>query len=232
VKASFGQNVTMPSEESATPISAVTVSELSLRRDAWRHARPAGTVELLAQLALGWDAGADASDRAIDAGGGVLLLIDDSAPSMHARAIAALYAGGDATSVIPTQVNDLEWMRMCADVRDAMVVLRPLIAEPTMLLSHDNVLASQVSAIVEAAARRTPIVLVGTVPHIAAMAAARVAAQSSTWVFLGLSDDDAAAEVARKRLGSTPWCALQWRPQAEAAEAIVRSLIADLDGVD
>ena len=201
----------------------------ALRRHAWRQIRPSGDVETLANRAVGWDAGTESVDRAIDGGAGVLLLLDQCEPSVQARAIAALYSTGDATSVVPMSITDFDWMELCSAVREAMVELRPLLADPTALLAHDQLLAGQVAAIVQAAARRTPIVLVGASLQIAAMAAARLATQSTTWVFLALQEQDAAAEVARKRLGLTPWAELQWQPRSETLESIVRSLVQDLD---
>ncbi len=222
----IGQNAAMDSEVLPDPEA---LSGAALRRHAWRQVRPIGVVETLATDALGWDAGTEAVDRAIDGGAGVLLLLDHREPSVQARAIAALYSTGDATSVVPVSISDLAWMELCSAVREAMVQLRPLLGDPTALLAHDQLLAGQVAAIVQAAARRTPIVLVGTSLQIAAMAAARLATQSTAWVFLALLEQDAAAEVARKRIGLSPWAELQWQPFSEATESIVRSLVQDLD---
>jgi nicotinate-nucleotide--dimethylbenzimidazole phosphoribosyltransferase len=201
----------------------------ALRRDAWQRIRPEGGVERLHLSDSGWDAGTAAVDRAIDAGAGVLLLIDEDAPGVHARAIAALYSNGDATSVISGTTDDLDWMRTCSSVRDAMVVLRPLVAEPQALLAHDPRLACMVSALLQAAARRTPVVFTGPTVQIAAVAAQRIASQSTAWMFLALDDEDAAAVAARRRTGLTPWASLCWQPRDETAEALVRALVADLD---
>lgn len=223
---SIGQNDAMDSEILPDPEA---LSGPALRRHAWRQVRPTGAVETLAIGALGWDAGRESVDRAIDGGAGVLLLLDQREPSVQARAIAALYSASDASSVVPVDISDLAWMELCSSVREAMVELRPLLGDSTALLAHDQSLACQVAAIVQAAARRTPIVLVGVSLQIAAMAAARLATQSTAWVFLALQEQDAAAALARKRLGLTPWADLQWQPRSEATESIVRSMVEDLD---
>lgn len=199
-----------------------------LRRGAWQGVRPAGTVERL-HLGEGWDAGVGAVDRAVDAGAGVLLLVDGTQPAAAPRAIAALYSGGDATAVVSGTGSDVEWMQLCSAVRDAMVGLRPHLGDPSALLAPDQRLAAMVAATLQAASRRTPIVIAGALPQIAALAAQRVASQSSAWVFLALDDADASAQVAQRRLGLTPWAALDWPLGDAAAEAIVRALVGDLD---
>jgi len=231
VTSSFGENDAVQPEDlrSRIPNADDETSSVTLRREAWARVRPAGSVERLQAPAGGWDAGAEAADRAIDSGAGVLLLLDGATPGIDARAIAALYANGDATSVIPDTGDDLEWMRTCSAVRDAMVTLRPVIGEPAALLAHDPDLAYMVSALLHAAARRTPVVLAGPLPQIAAMAAQRVASPSAAWVFSALDDDDAAASAARRRAGITSWATAQWRLRDEGVETLVRTLVADLD---
>lgn len=203
----------------------------ALRKDAWQRIRAIGSVERLTPNDGGWNDGTAALDRAVDSGAGVALLLESGAPTAAARAITALYTNTDATAVVSGTSSDLQWMQLCAEVRDAMVQLRPAIADPSLLLAPDPRLAFMVAAIVAAAARRTPIVIGGALPHIAALAAQRIASQSTIWVFSALDDTDLAAQAARKRLGLTPWMTLDWRTSDEHAEALVRVLVEDLDAV-
>lgn len=207
----------------------VAVESNEPRRDAWQGIRPVGTVERL-RLTAGWDGGVTAVDGAVDSGSGVLLLLDGANPGAAARAIAALYGNGDATSVVSGTATDFEWMQLCSSVRDAMVALRPLLSDPNALLAADDSLAAMVAAILQAAARRTPIVIAGALPHIAAMAAQRVASQSSAWVFSAVAPADAAAQIAQQRLALNPWASLAWAPGDAVVESIARALVADLDG--
>lgn len=208
----------------------VVVESSEMRRDAWQRIRPAGEVERL-HAGEGWDSGIAAVDAAIDSGAGVVLLLDESSPGAKARAIAALYSNADATTVVSGTASDLDWMQLCADVRDAMVVLRPLVGDASSLLAAEPRLSAMVAAVVKAAARRTPIVIAGALPHIAAMAAQRIASQSSAWVFSALDDADAAARAAQKRLGIRPWASVEWLPGDAVVEALVRALVSDLDQV-
>ena len=207
----------------------VAVASNDPRRDAWRAVRPVGTVERL-RLMAGWDGGVTAVDAAVDSGFGVLLLLDAANPGAAARAIAALYGNGDATTVVSGTSTDVEWMQLCSSVRDTMVALRPLLSDPNALLAADDSLAAMVAAILQAAARRTPIVIAGALPHIAAMAAQRVASPSRAWVFSALAPADAAAQIAQQRLALDPWASLAWAPGDAVVESIARALVADLDG--
>lgn len=208
----------------------VAVESKDLRRGTWRDIRPSGAVERL-HIVGGWDAGVQSVDRAVDSGAGVLLLIDETQPGAEARAISALYINADATAVVSGTASDLEWMQLCSAVREAMVRLRPLVADMSALLAPDPRLAAMVAAILQAAARRTPIVIAGALPHIAALAAQRVASPSSAWVFSALDDADLASRAAQKRLSRTSWASVDWRPGDAAAESMVRALVADLDAV-
>lgn len=224
------QNGPVQEQPSPTDAGAAAGDPAGLRRAAWRRIRPAGPVVTLDSGLSGWDAGSDAASAAIDEGAGALLVIAATPPSTVARAIAALYCGGDASSVIPQLGSDLAWMRTCAGVRDSMALLRPLLGDASALLAHDPGLAAITASVVRAAARRTPVVIVGVTATIAALCAQRVTAASSAWVFAAVGDDDPAAGLARKRLGVTPWCTFDWTPDATTAEQVARLLVEDLDG--
>lgn len=204
----------------------------ALRRDAWRRMRPAGPVTLLQGSLEGWDAGAASADGAVDAGAGVLLIIDTAEPGPAALALTALYCGGDASTVTSAGLSDLEWMQRCALVRDEMARLRPLLGDVAALLRGDQALAALISAILQAATRRTPVVIGGVRASIAALCAQRVAATSTSWVHAAIGDDDAAGSLARKRLGLIPWCTVSWSVEGATMQRMARLLVDDLDGVE
>ena len=200
-----------------------------MRRDAWRRARPAGDVHRVSISAGGWNDGTAAADHAIDSGAGALLAIDSTTPSAAACAIAALYANVDATAVVSGTTSDLEWMQCCAEIRDAMVALRPSIGNATALLADDPQLSFLVALITESAQRRTPLVIAGALPHIAALVAQRLTSSSAAWVFSAVSDASATTTIALKRLSKTTWASIDWPLHDEALETVVRALVADLD---
>lgn len=200
------------------------------RRRAWQDQRPAGPVQQLRLLEGGWEAGLAAADRAIDGGAGVLLLVDGARCDNETRAIAALLAPADASVVLAAGLPDLEWMRSCAGVRDAMADLRPQLGDLPALLTSAPAVAAAAAAIHRATGRRTPVVLAGARAEVAAAAALRVAGTMRSLLVLAVADPDPAAAVTRRRTALEPWSTLAWMPGDEAVAAMATALIADLDG--
>lgn len=171
----------------------------------WHAELASANVALVTASDGTWDSAASAVSSEVDAGVGALMLIDDTAPDAQARAIAALYCGQDATSVIPDTLPDLDWMLLCAEVRDAMPELRRRVSDPLTLLDASPMLRWHASAILHAVARRTPVLLAGAVPVIAGLCAQRAVPLSSGWVHIGLASTDPAARAAESRLGRPVW---------------------------
>lgn len=171
----------------------------------WGALRAPGSVGVLSCREPGWAAGVAAVDAAVDAGAGALLLLSEIRPGSHARAVTALYCGLDAAAVTATGATDLDWMRACAEIRDAIPVLRPLAANPHALLDGDPDLAWLTACLLQAAVRRTPIVVAGALAVIAALCAERVSDAAGSWIQCGIGDDDVAAQAAMRRLDRQPW---------------------------
>jgi len=103
------------------------------------------------------------------------------------------------------------------------------VTDPQALLAHDETLAWQTSLIAHAAMRRTPVVIAGAVPHIAALCAQRVGTACASWVEWGIASDDAAASAARTRLSRTPWVVSNIPLRSETMSLVLHAAIDDLD---
>ena len=204
---------------------AVTGSPL----DDWHASLASAGIHTLEPTELTWESAAHAVDGAIDAGIGGVMLIDDTTPDAEARAISALYCGQDATSVIPDHLSDMEWMQLCAQVRDAMPGLRREIAEPPSLLMHSPRLAWHVAAILHGAARRTPVLLAGALPAIAGLCAQRAIPLAATWIHIGVSATDPAAIAAEARLKRPIWFTSALHFSAETTERLLRAVAERVD---
>lgn len=195
----------------------------------WDALRAPGSVCPLSCVEPGWAAGVDAVDAAVDAGAGALLLISDVRPGSHARAVAALYCGLDAAAVTATDATDLDWMRACAEIRDAIPALRPLAANPRTLLDGDPDLAWLTACLLQAASRRTPIVVAGALAVIAALCAERVSDAAGSWIQYGIRDEDVAAQAAMRRLDREPWMTTSLPADHRMRSALLTAAIAVLD---
>ncbi len=224
--AQFRHNASMRPEEIRVSVTSAPDGATIAR---WRAMRPRGQATALTP-GQGWDEGATAANAAIDAGAGVLMLVDETSPSVTARAITALYCGLDASQVVDTRSSDLARMEATRAVRDAMPMVRSLVTDTLALLEHDGHLAWHTSVIAHAAMRRTPVVIAGTLPHIAALAAQRVGTACASWVEWGIASEDAAATAARTRLARTPWVSSNIPLSTETMASLLVAAIADLDG--
>ena len=185
-------------------IEAVTAASQA-PLDWWRAVRiPGPTVELQAS-AHSWEAGTHDVNAAIDAGATTLLLVQLEPSGALARALGAVFCRTDATAVVPVCASDLDWMGECATIRDAMPEVRERLADLPSLLRADACLAWTTAAILQAAARRTPIIASGAAVSMAALCAARLAPAAEQWVAVGLADGDPAGVLARSRLGKQAW---------------------------
>lgn len=201
-------------------------------RARWRAARASGPIAALTCADPSWDAGAASVDAAVDAGAGALLLVADEVPTAHARAVTALYCGLDASAVARTQQDDLQRMHEIAVVRDAMPPLRAVVTQPLELLAADAHLAWLTSCIAHASLRRTPVVIAGALPQIAALCAQRIGTACVSWVHWGIAGDDAAANAARTRLAREPWFTTTIPLTAQHMTDVLRAAVDALDGLD
>ena len=133
--------------------------------------------------ALEW--GVALADRIADGGGDLLLL---TAPDgLHSRAVTAELMGLDAVEAAgwPTArgLTDEEWMDEVAAVRDLLHRTRGLRGKPTALLEAlgSGRTAGATALVLQATARRTPVLLDGPGACAAALIARRTARSANTW---------------------------------------------------
>ena len=154
-------------------------------------------------------AGLAVVDEEVDAGADLLVPgdmgIGNTTPS--AVIVAAL------TDVEPvravgrgTGVDDAGWARKVVAVRDGLRRARPAVGDPLRLLATVGGadLACLTGLLVQAAVRRTPVVLDGVVVTAAALVAAEVAPAARSWWRAGHRSVEPAHTLALDRLGLPP----------------------------
>lgn len=148
-----------------------------------------------------------AADAQIDSGSDLLVLTGGQhlAP---ATAIVALLAGKDVASVVGHRpgMDDRDWMRVCADVRDAARRGRAHTGDIAGLLATLPApeVALAAGIITGAAARRTPVLIDELVPAAAALVTQRISYRTSRWLAATQRTTDPAHTAALDRLRLTP----------------------------
>jgi nicotinate-nucleotide--dimethylbenzimidazole phosphoribosyltransferase len=131
-------------------------------------------------------AGVRLAEAEADEGTQLLLVASvGRAATTPAAAVAGAVLGVDAASVAGrgSGIDDRAWMRKCAAVRDALRRARAVAADPLGLLATAGGadLAFLSGLLLQAAARRTPVVLDGLGPATAALVAHRIAPAAADW---------------------------------------------------
>lgn len=160
--------------------------------------------------------GAAVADEEIDAGADVLLPGDMGiGNTTPAAALIGLLTGQDAGAVTGrgTGVDDDAWMRKAAAVRDAMRRSRPEVDDPIALLAACGGadLAAMTGFVLQAAVRRTPVLLDGVVSGACALVAHRAAFRSALWWQAGHRSLEPAHEFVFTKLGLSPLLDYQLR---------------------
>lgn len=159
-------------------------------------------------------AGAAAADEEADAGTDLLLLaLPGPDLVVPAAALVGLLTRNDAAAVTATAQDDPSWMRACAATRDAMRRGRPHLTDHPRLLGTvaGADLAFATGLLLEAAARRTPVVLDGPVTAAAGLVAARLSFRAPGWWLAAGVSPDPAHPLALERLGLEPVLDLEHR---------------------
>lgn len=156
------------------------------------------------------------ADAEIDAGADLLIVGDMGiGNTTAAAAIIGLLAPADLLFVVGrgTGIDDATWMRKAAAVRDAMRRGKPHKGAPLELLAAIGGpdIATMVGLLLGAAARRTPVILDGTVVSAAALIAHRAAYKSRDWWQAGHRSTEPAHSAALGRLDLSPLLDLQMR---------------------
>jgi nicotinate-nucleotide--dimethylbenzimidazole phosphoribosyltransferase len=132
-----------------------------------------------------------------------------------ASALIGLLGSRDAAGVTGrgTGIDDETWMRIAAAVRDAMRRGRGVRADQLQLLATVGGadLAAMTGFLLQAAVRRTPVILDGLISGACAMVAHRVAYRATSWWQAGHRSVEPAHEVVLSRLQLEPLLDYQLR---------------------
>ena len=154
-------------------------------------------------------AGIAIADGEIDSGADLLVAADlGIGNTTPAAALVGALTRHDASLVTGrgTGIDDATWMRKCAAVRDAMRRSRPVLGDQLQLLATAGGadFAAMTGFLLQAAARRTPVVLDGVVSGACALVAQRVAFRAADWWLAGHLSSEPAHKLALNRLSLEP----------------------------
>jgi nicotinate-nucleotide--dimethylbenzimidazole phosphoribosyltransferase len=175
----------------------VRVEDLSVAADTtvmtYKVRRSSGRIDVEdalspAEVEQAISAGRSIADSEIDAGTDLLMVGDLGIGNTTPCAVlAGLLTNTEPVAVVGrgTGINDEGWMRKVTVVRDAMRRVRSADAldDPVALLriAGGADLAATVGLLVQAASRRTPVLLDGVVSCVCALLAERIAPGASAW---------------------------------------------------
>ncbi len=160
--------------------------------------------------------GARVADELIDSGADLLIAGDMGiGNTTPAAALVGLLADVEPARVVGrgTGIDDTTWMRKTAAVRDAMRRGRPFKGDAVGLLATVGGpdLAATTGFLLQAALRRTPLILDGVISGACGLVAHRVAFRASQWWCASHRSTEPAAAAALGRLGLEPLLDLQMR---------------------
>jgi nicotinate-nucleotide--dimethylbenzimidazole phosphoribosyltransferase len=154
-------------------------------------------------------AGMRVADAEVDGGADLLipgdLGVGNSTPS--AVLVAAL-TGSEPVAVVGrgSGIDDATWMRKATAIRDALRRARPVLHDPIALLrtAGGADLAAITGFLVQAAVRRTPVLLDGLAVGAAALVAEELAPGASSWWVAAQSSGDPAHTLVLEHLDLEP----------------------------
>jgi len=155
-----------------------------------------------------FEAGGRVADAAVDSGADLLLAgTIGVAATTAAAALTGVLTGSDAAAVTGrgSGIDDRAWMRKCAAVRDAMRRARPVVSDRLRLLAVAGGadLSATTGLLLQAAVRRTPVVLDGVTVSASALVAQRIAYRAPEWWIAGQETAEPAHQRALERLALT-----------------------------
>ena len=156
------------------------------------------------------------ADAEIDSGADLLVPADlGIGNTTPAAALIGALTRNDASLVTGrgTGIDDATWMRKCAVVRDAMRRARPVLGDQLLLLATIGGadFAAMTGFLLQASARRTPVVLDGVMSAASALVAQRVAFRAVDWWVAGHLSSEPAHALALHRLSLKPLLDLDLR---------------------
>jgi nicotinate-nucleotide--dimethylbenzimidazole phosphoribosyltransferase len=163
----------------------------------------------LAEAERAFAAGAAIADAEVD--GGADLLIPGELGVGNTTVAAVLVAALTETEPVKvigrgSGIDDATWMRKVTAIRDALRRARPYAGDPVALLAVAGGadLAAMAGFLVQAAARRTPVLLDGVVSAAAALVGQAVAPAAPAWWLAGHRSPEPAHRIALERLELEP----------------------------
>ncbi|MEU8138465.1 nicotinate-nucleotide--dimethylbenzimidazole phosphoribosyltransferase [Streptodolium elevatio] len=134
--------------------------------------------------------GMEVADAEIDSGADLLVIGDIGVGSTTAAAVLiGALTGTDAAAAIGrgSGIDDATWIRKCAAIRDALRRARPVLGDPLRLLavSGGADFAAMSGFLLQAAIRRTPVVLDGVASAASALVVQRIAYRAPDWWLAG-----------------------------------------------
>ena len=154
-------------------------------------------------------AGRAIADEEVDAGADLLVPGDMGiGNTTPAAVLIGALTDADASEVVGrgTGVDDAGWMRKTAAVRDGLRRTRSVLADPLQVLATGGGadFAAMTGFLVQAAVRRTPVILDGVVSGACALVAHRIAPGAAPWWLAGHRSAEPAHARALARLSLDP----------------------------
>ena len=125
-----------------------------------------------------------------------------------AAVLIGVLTNTDAAAVIGrgSGIDDAAWIRKCAAIRDALRRAREVVEDPVQLLATSGGadFAATTGFLLQAAIRRTPVLLDGVVSAACALVAQRIAFRAVDWWQAGQLSPEPAHAKALERLALDP----------------------------
>jgi nicotinate-nucleotide--dimethylbenzimidazole phosphoribosyltransferase len=187
--------------------TAPEVSGLKVRRGSGRIDREDALT--LAEAERAFAAGAAIADQEVDGGADLLVPGDMGIGNTTVAAVlVAALTESEPVKVIGrgSGIDDTAWMRKIAAIRDALRRARPFSGDPLALLAVAGGadVGAMAGFLVQAAVRRTPVLLDGVVSAAAALVARSVAPAATAWWLAGHRSPEPAHRIALERLELEP----------------------------
>jgi nicotinate-nucleotide--dimethylbenzimidazole phosphoribosyltransferase len=152
-------------------------------------------------------AGVAFADAEVDSGAELLVLaVPESAVPVAAAVLVAALTDTEPVRVIRTGLETSAWIEAVREVRERRRRAMPLRHEPDRLLAEvgTGIEAAAAGLLLQAAQRRTPVVVDGLSAVAAALVAHGAAPQAHRWWQLADTSGEPAHQLASTRLGLTP----------------------------
>ncbi|GAB3126726.1 nicotinate-nucleotide--dimethylbenzimidazole phosphoribosyltransferase [Streptomyces calidiresistens] len=154
--------------------------------------------------------GVTIADEEADSGTDLVVLGDLSVGGTTAAAVLTGALCGTDASVVTgrggLRIDDTTWMRKCAAIRDGLRRARPVLGDQVRLLAAVGGadLAAMTGFLLQAAVRRTPVLLDGVVTTACALLAQRIAFRAPDWWLAGHAGGEPGQAKALDRMNLEP----------------------------